>query len=170
LVEASLQAIDDLGFETAHVIRSFVSQATMKFFRKANADHPTPGVLHPPKASDASPNGDPDNQSGHGGKGDGHGDTPPIRNSTIMLMATLRTIRPSEASYDHIYKRNYPDGHKIGWPPQIIFRPSRIGSLLLPAPSTQQRSIVSRRAISLPISNQAHIWQSSSTATEGLSL
>jgi hypothetical protein len=75
-----LQATDHLGFETAHVIRSFVSQATMKFFRKANADHPTPGVLHPPKASDASPNGDPDNQSGHGGKGDGHGDTPAIRN------------------------------------------------------------------------------------------
>jgi len=49
-------------------------------------------AFHQDKASENSPNDDPDNQAGNGNKGDGHGDTPPIRNSTIMLMATLRTV------------------------------------------------------------------------------
>jgi hypothetical protein len=43
------------------MIRRFISQPTVKLLRKANADHPTPGVFHPPKASDNRPNGDPDN-------------------------------------------------------------------------------------------------------------
>jgi hypothetical protein len=77
----------------AHMIRCFLSQATMKLPRQANADHPMSQLaFHQDKASDNSPNDDPDNQAGNGDKGDGHGDTPPIRNSTIMLMATLRTV------------------------------------------------------------------------------
>jgi hypothetical protein len=63
----------------------------MKLLRKANADHPPSRVFHPPKASDNSPNGDPDNQAGYGSKGDGHGDTTSIRNRTIMLIATEAT-------------------------------------------------------------------------------
>ena len=53
------------------MIRCFLSQPTMKLLRKANADHPTPGVFLPRKASDNSPKGNPDNQSANGGKGDG---------------------------------------------------------------------------------------------------
>jgi hypothetical protein len=36
---------------------------------------PTRPPLHQGKASNASPKGNPDNQAGNGGKGDGHGDT-----------------------------------------------------------------------------------------------
>ena len=39
------------------------------------------------------------------------------------------------------------------------------------SPSQSETSLTrSRLALSLPISNQAHVWQSSSAATEGLSL
>jgi hypothetical protein len=64
------------------VIRRFLSQATMKLLRQAKADHPTPGPSHQRKASDDRSKGDPDHQSDNGGNRDGHGDTPPIRNST----------------------------------------------------------------------------------------
>jgi hypothetical protein len=96
LAEARPQASDDLRFEAAHVIRRFLSQPTMKLLRKANADYPTPGALHPRKASDGRSKGDPDNQAGHGGKGDGHGDT--TSNRTKRTIATVLSV-----ATDHLY-------------------------------------------------------------------
>jgi hypothetical protein len=76
IAETCLQAIDDFSLEAAHVIRGFISQATMKLPRKANADHPMSQLaFHQDKASENSPNDDPDNQASNGNKGDGHGDT-----------------------------------------------------------------------------------------------
>jgi hypothetical protein len=87
--EARFQAIDDFRFEAAHVIRRFISQATMKLLGQANADHPTPGVFHPRKASDGRSKRDPDNQSGHSRKGDGHGDTTSNRTKRTIAMGPL---------------------------------------------------------------------------------
>ena len=54
----------------------FLSQPTMKLLRQPQTDHPmSRPPLHQGKASNASPKGNPDNQAGNGGKGDGHGDT-----------------------------------------------------------------------------------------------
>ncbi len=113
---------------------------------------------------------------------------PVIVMGSMCIMAT-----PQEASYNHICNHRSYD-HNLPWSQigQIILRQSRIGSLLCHRPyqpdqrhqdegrtnSRKEQSNFSlhvppvgiRRAISLPISNQAHIWQSSSTATEGLSL
>jgi hypothetical protein len=76
-----LQATDDFRFEAAHMIRRFLSQPTMKLFRKANADHPmSRPPLHHGEASDTRSKGDPDNQADNGGNGDGHGDTTSNRN------------------------------------------------------------------------------------------
>jgi hypothetical protein len=48
----------------------------MKLPGKANADHPMSQLaFHQDKASENSPNDDPDNQASNGNKGDGHGDT-----------------------------------------------------------------------------------------------
>jgi hypothetical protein len=81
-----LQAIDNLGLEAPHVIHRFFAKATMKLFGQANTNHPTPRVLHQDKASDNRSNGQANDEAGQGRNGDGrHGDTPSIRNSTIML-------------------------------------------------------------------------------------
>jgi hypothetical protein len=91
MAEARLQATDDLGFEAAHMIRRFLSQPTMEFFRQAKANNPmSRPPFHQGKASDNRSNGDPDNQAG-GNNGDGHGDTPPIRRPYLQ-----------SRSYDHI--------------------------------------------------------------------
>jgi len=68
------------------MIRRFLSQPTMKFFRQANTDHPTPRALHQGKASDSRSKDQANDQSGNGSKRDGHGDTP--SNRTKRLMAT----------------------------------------------------------------------------------
>jgi hypothetical protein len=72
LAEARLQATDDFRFEAPLGNGGFLSQPTMKLSRQSNTDHPTP---RPPfrqgKASDGCSKGDPDNQAGNGGKGDG---------------------------------------------------------------------------------------------------
>jgi hypothetical protein len=70
-----LQAIDDLDLEAPHVIRRFFAKATMKLFGQANADHPTPRVLHQDKASDNRSNGQANNEAGQSRNGDRHGDT-----------------------------------------------------------------------------------------------
>src|SRR4029453_7661413 len=94
LAEARLQATDDFRFEAPLGNGSFLSQPTMKLLRQPKADHP---MSRPPlrqgKASDGCSKHQANDQSGNGGNGDGHGDTPSIRNSTIMLMATVRTGR-----------------------------------------------------------------------------
>jgi hypothetical protein len=54
MLEARLQAIDDFRFEAAHMIRRCFAKATMEVSRQANADQPTPRVLHQDKASDNS--------------------------------------------------------------------------------------------------------------------
>jgi len=56
------------------MIRRFLSQPTMKFFRQANTDHPTPRALHQGKASDSRSKDQANDQSGNGSKRDGHGD------------------------------------------------------------------------------------------------
>jgi hypothetical protein len=92
MAEARLQATDDLGFEAAHMIRRFLSQPTMEFFRQAKANNPmSRPPFHQGKASDNRSNGDPDNQAGNGNNDDGHGDTPPIRRPYLQ-----------SRSYDHI--------------------------------------------------------------------
>src|SRR5262249_5147708 len=60
------------------MICRFLSQPTMKFFRQANTDHPTPRALHQGKASDSRSKDQANDQSGNGSKRDGHGNTPPI--------------------------------------------------------------------------------------------
>jgi hypothetical protein len=63
------------------MIRRFLSQPTMKFFRQANTDHPmSRPPLHHGEASDSRSKGDPNNQADNGGNGDGHGDTTSNRN------------------------------------------------------------------------------------------
>jgi len=54
-------------------------------------------AFHQDKASENSPNDDPDNQASNGDKGDGHGDTPPIRNRTIAKTAVSNT-KPTTVS------------------------------------------------------------------------
>jgi hypothetical protein len=95
IAETCLQAIDDLGFEAAHVIRRFIAEPAVEFFGQANADHPRP--VHQGKASDDGSGREAENQSDEGGNCGAHGNTPPIRNSTIMLIATERT-----AATDHL--------------------------------------------------------------------
>jgi hypothetical protein len=73
IAEIRLQAIDDFRFEAAHMIRRFLAKATMKLLRQANADHPTPGVLHQGKASDNYSNRQANDEADQ--KGDAHGDT-----------------------------------------------------------------------------------------------
>jgi hypothetical protein len=82
------------AFEAAPGNGRFFSQPTMKLLGQANADHPTPGVFHPRKASDGRSKRDPDNQSGHSGKGDGHGDTPTDQeqHGAKRLLANISSI------------------------------------------------------------------------------
>jgi hypothetical protein len=47
MAEARLQATDDLGFEAAHMIRRFLSQPTMEFFRQAKANNPNVSTAVP---------------------------------------------------------------------------------------------------------------------------
>jgi hypothetical protein len=72
LAEARLQATDDFRFEAPLGNGRFLSQPTMKLLGQSQTDHP---MSRPPfrqgKASDGCSKGDPDNQSGNGGKGDG---------------------------------------------------------------------------------------------------
>jgi hypothetical protein len=76
IAETRLQAIDDFRFEAPPGNGRFLSQPTMKLLRQPQTDHPmSRPPLHQGKASNASPKGNPDNQVGNGGKGDGHGDT-----------------------------------------------------------------------------------------------
>jgi len=70
------------------MIPRFFAEPTMKLLRQSNADHPTPGMLHQGKASDNGSGREAENQSDEGDKCGAHGDTPPIRNSTIMVVAT----------------------------------------------------------------------------------
>src|SRR5262245_56724687 len=70
------------------MIPRFFAEPTMKLLRQSNADHATPGMLHQGKASDNGSGHEAENQSDEGGNCGAHGDTPPIRNSTIMVMAT----------------------------------------------------------------------------------
>jgi hypothetical protein len=79
-VEARLQSIDDFRFEAAHVIRGFLSQATMKLLRQANADNPmSRPPLHQDKASDNRSYRQADDETSDNGNCDGlnvhHGDT-----------------------------------------------------------------------------------------------
>src|SRR5262245_3931645 len=97
IAEARLQATEHFRFEAAHMIPRFFAEPTMKLLRQSNADHPTPGMLHQGKASDNGSGHEAENQSDEGGNCGAHGDTPPIRNSTIMVMATERT-----AATDHL--------------------------------------------------------------------
>jgi hypothetical protein len=58
------------------VIRGFLSELTMKLPRQAKTNYPmSRPAFHHGKASENSPNDDPDNQASNGNKGDGHGDT-----------------------------------------------------------------------------------------------
>src|SRR5262249_11853349 len=91
VAEARLQATEHFRFEAAHMIPRFFAKPTMKLLRQSNADHPTPGMLHQGKASDNGSGHEAENQSDEGGNCGAHGDTPPIRDSTIMVMATERT-------------------------------------------------------------------------------
>jgi hypothetical protein len=76
IAETRLQATDDFRFEAPPGNGRFLSQPTMKLLRQPQTDHPmSRPPLHQGKASNASPKGNPDNQAGNGGKGDGHGDT-----------------------------------------------------------------------------------------------
>ena len=85
MAEARLQATDDLGFEAAHMIRRFLSQPTMEFFRQAKANNPmSRPPFHQGKASDNRSNSDPDNQAGNGNNDDGHGDKTTISAITIL--------------------------------------------------------------------------------------
>jgi hypothetical protein len=72
LAEARLQATDDFRFKAPLGNGRFLSQPTMKLLGQSQTDHP---MSRPPfrqgKASDGCSKGDPDNQSGNGGKGDG---------------------------------------------------------------------------------------------------
>jgi hypothetical protein len=72
LAEARLQATDDFRFEAPLGNGRFLSQPTMKLLGQSQTDHP---MSRPPfrqgKASDGRSKGDPDNQAGNGGKGDG---------------------------------------------------------------------------------------------------
>jgi hypothetical protein len=68
LAEARLQATDDFRFEAPLGNGGFLSQPTMEFFRQAKANYP---MSRPRKAGDGCSKGDPDNQAGNGGKGDG---------------------------------------------------------------------------------------------------
>jgi hypothetical protein len=70
------------------MIRRFPAQPTMMLFGQPQADHPTPRQR---KASAGHSNHQANDQCDNGGNGDGHGDTPSIRNSTIVLMATKTT-------------------------------------------------------------------------------
>src|SRR5262245_53852051 len=73
------------------MIPRFFAEPTMKLLRQSNADHPAPGMLHQGKASDNGSGHEAENQSDEGGNCGAHGDTPPIRNSTIMVM--VRPLR-----------------------------------------------------------------------------
>jgi len=111
LAEARLQATDDFRFKAPLGNGRFLSQPTMKLLRQPKADHP---MSRPPlrqgKAIDGCSKHQANDQSGNGGKGDGHGDTPSIRNSTIMLMATLRTVATNNSH------TAVPDGNRVQIP------------------------------------------------------
>jgi hypothetical protein len=85
LAEARLQTSDDFRFEAPPGNGCFLSQPMMEVLGQPKADHPTPRALYQGKASAKRSKGKADNQSDNGGNGDAHGDTPPIRNSTIMV-------------------------------------------------------------------------------------
>jgi hypothetical protein len=85
----------------------------MKLLRKANADHPTPGVLHQGKASDNYSNRQANDEADQ--KGDAHGDTTSIRNSTKMLMA--RIVRSWTPEENQVESSEHQDNANIHYQP-----------------------------------------------------
>jgi hypothetical protein len=106
LLEARLQAIDDLRFEAALSNGRFLSQPTMKLFGQAKANYP---MSRPPlrqrKASDNRSYRQADDQSNNGGNRDAHGDTPAIRNSTIADRSSydLGSVTDYDLSLDRCF-------------------------------------------------------------------
>jgi hypothetical protein len=100
LAEARLQATEHLGFEAAHMIRRLLSQPTMEFFGQPQTDHPmSRPSLRQGKPSDGRSKHQANDQSGNGGNGDGHGDTPPI----IRPISAITILRP------------HPHGHRSSY-------------------------------------------------------
>jgi hypothetical protein len=65
----------------------------MEVLLQSETDRPTPGVLHQGKGTDNYTSDEANDEGSKDDKDDrvwDHGDTPPIRNSTIMLVATER--------------------------------------------------------------------------------
>jgi hypothetical protein len=96
LAEAPLQATDDFRFEAPLGNGRFLSQPTMKLLGQSQTDHP---MSRPPfrqgKAGDGRSKHQANDQSGNGGNGDGHGDTPPIRNRWFKSGTVTVTVRVS---------------------------------------------------------------------------
>jgi hypothetical protein len=106
MAEARLQAIDDFRFETAHMIRCFFSQATMKLLGQSKTNNPmSRPSFHQNKASDNRSYRQADDETSDDGNRDGlnvhHGDTPPIRNRTIADWSEVRFYDYKVESCEH---------------------------------------------------------------------
>ena len=94
------------------MIRRFLSQPTMKLFGQAKADHPTPRALHQGKTSDSRSKHQANDQSGNGGNGDGHGNTPPIIRPYLQSRSYHGHMPLYWLCYRH-HNGDFTEGHEL---------------------------------------------------------